>query len=80
MAYITQGFLGKMRKTLFEGMQNLPIKYFDTHPHGDIMSRMTNDIDNISMAVTQSVTSFVSGILTIMGCFVIMLWYSPLLI
>jgi ATP-binding cassette subfamily B protein len=43
------------------------------------MSRMTNDIDNISMAVTQSITSFVSGILTILGCFVIMLYYSPLL-
>ncbi|MBE6608559.1 MAG: ABC transporter ATP-binding protein, partial [Ruminococcaceae bacterium] len=45
MAYITQGFLSKMRCKMFDGMQNLPIKYFDTNKHGDIMSYYTNDID-----------------------------------
>ena len=45
MAYITQGFLSKMRCKMFDGMQTLPIKYFDTHKHGDIMSHYTNDID-----------------------------------
>ena len=78
-ASITVGMTRKLRNDLFARIVKFPIGYTDTHPHGDIMSRMTNDIDNISMAVTQSITSFVSGILTILGCFVIMLYYSPLL-
>ena len=55
MAYITQGFLGKLRKTLFDRMQNLPIKYFDTNKHGDIMSHYTNDSDAIRQLVSQSI-------------------------
>ncbi|MBR3961228.1 MAG: ABC transporter ATP-binding protein, partial [Clostridia bacterium] len=47
MAYMTQGFLNKMRKALFDGMQNLPISYFDRKKHGDIMSVYTNDIDTL---------------------------------
>lgn len=47
MAYITQGFLCKLRRSMFDGMQDLPIKYFDTHKHGDIMSYYTNDIDTL---------------------------------
>ena len=47
MAYMTQGFLSKMRCKMFDGMQNLPIRYFDTHKHGDIMSHYTNDIDTL---------------------------------
>ena len=47
MADITQGFLAKMRQKMFDGMQNLPIRYFDTHKTGDIMSTYTNDIDNL---------------------------------
>ena len=47
MAYITQGFLSKMRCRMFDGMQNLPIKFFDTNKHGDIMSHYTNDIDTL---------------------------------
>ena len=69
----------KMRNDLFARIVKFPIKYTDTHPHGDIMSRMTNDIDNISMAVSSSITSLVSGILTIIGCLCIMIVYSPLL-
>jgi len=69
----------KLRDDLFAKIVKFPIVYTDTHPHGDIMSRMTNDIDNISMALSQALTSIISGIITIIGCLFIMLWYSPLL-
>lgn len=78
-AYLATGMTRKMRNDLFARIVKFPIRYTDTHPHGDIMSRMTNDIDNISMAVSQSITSLVSGVLTIMGCLCIMLIFSPLL-
>ena len=54
MAVITQGFLMKMREKMFNGMQSLPLKYFDTHNHGDIMSYYTNDIDTLRQMVSQS--------------------------
>ena len=54
---------------------DLPIQYLDTHSHGDVMSRMTNDIENISTTVSQSLPSLFSGILTIIGTIAIMLWY-----
>ena len=76
MAYITQGFLDKMRCQMFDGMQNLPIRYFDTNKHGDIMSYYTNDIDALRQLVSQSLPQLLqSGIivLTVLG---IMLWYS----
>ena len=76
MAKITQGFLCKMRRKMFDGMQNLPIKYFDTHKHGDIMSYYTNDIDTLRQLVSQSLPSLLQSsaiILTVLG---IMLWYS----
>ena len=78
-AHVVIGMSKKMRNDLFAKIVKLPIKYTDTHPHGDIMSRMTNDVDQISNAISQSITSLVSGILTIIGCLAIMLYYSPLL-
>ena len=54
---------------------DLPIRYLDTHSHGDVMSRMTNDIENISTTVSQSLPSLFSGALTIVGTVLIMLWY-----
>ena len=78
-AYLITSMTRKLRNDLFEKIVRFPIKYTDTHPHGDIMSRITNDIDNISQAVSSSLTSLVSGILTIIGCLVLMLVYSPLL-
>ena len=68
-----------MRKDLFSSLVRLPIKYLDTHSHGDIMSRMTNDVENISTTISQSIGSLISGVLTIVGTVVIMLLYSPLL-
>ena len=68
MAVLTQGFLKKLRVKMFNGMQNLPIKYFDTHTHGDIMSVYTNDIDTlrqmISQAIPQALMSFFTIVVT----------------
>ena len=76
MAYITQGFLGKMRKNVFNKMQNLPIKYFDTNKHGDIMSHYTNDIDAIRQLISQSIPSLIQAGIIVCTVFGIMLWYS----
>ena len=76
MAIITQGFLGKLRKTMFDGMQNLPIKYFDTHKHGDIMSFYTNDIDTLRQLISQSIPSVLQAAIVVISVFSIMLWYS----
>ena len=76
MAYITQGFLSKLRIQMFNGMQNLPIRYFDTNKHGDIMSYYTNDIDAIRQLVSQSLPQLLRSALIVLSVFVIMLWYS----
>ena len=76
MAKITQGFLDKMRCKMFDGMQNLPIKYFDTHKHGDIMIYYTNDIDTLRQLVSQSLPSLIQSSIIVLTVFGIMLWYS----
>ena len=76
MAYITQGFLSKMRRKMFDGMQNLPIKYFDTHKHGDIMSHYTNDIDTLRQLVSQSLPSLLNSCIIVTTVLSIMLYYS----
>ena len=76
MAYITQGFLSKMRCRMFDGMQNLPIKYFDTHKHGDIMSHYTNDIDTLRQLVSQSLPSLLQSCVIVLTVLFIMLWSS----
>lgn len=76
MAYITQGFLSKSRKNMFSGMQNLPISYFDTHKHGDIMSHYTNDIDTLRQLVSQAIPAILQAGLIVVTVFFIMLWYS----
>lgn len=76
MAYMTQGFLSKMRCAMFDGMQNLPIKYFDTNRHGDIMSHYTNDIDTLRQLVSQSLPSLVQASAVVLCVFFIMLYYS----
>ena len=78
-AYLSVKTVRKLRNDLFKKIVKLPIAYVDTHRHGDIMSRMTNDVDNIANAVSQSITSLISGILTLIGCLAIMIYYSPLL-
>ena len=76
MAVITQSFLSKMRKALFAKMQNLPIKYFDTNKHGDIMSRYTNDIDTLRQLVGQSLPTLIRASIIVISVFFIMLYYS----
>lgn len=74
-AKLSQRIVKKMREELFGKIVDLPIRYLDTHSHGDIMSRMTNDIENISTTVSQSLPSLFSGVLTIIGTVAIMLYY-----
>ena len=76
MAIITQGFLSKMRCRMFDGMQNLPIKYFDTHKHGDIMSHYTNDIDTLRQLISQSMPSLIQSGAVILCVLGIMLSFS----
>ncbi len=76
MAYITQGFLSKMRCAMFEKMQDLPVKYFDTHRHGDIMSHYTNDIDTLRQLVSQSIPTLIKAGAVVLVVFSIMLYYS----
>ena len=76
MAGITQSFLSKMRKALFAKMQNLPIKYFDTNKHGDIMSRYTNDIDTLRQLIGQSIPTLIRASVIVISVFFIMLYYS----
>lgn len=76
MATITQGFLKKLRVKMFHGMQNLPIKYFDTHNHGDIMSYYTNDIDTLRQMVSQSIPQLLISSVTVLTVFSIMLYFS----
>ena len=78
-AYLSQRTVLKMRKELFDKMVYLPISFFDGHAHGDIMSRMTNDVDSISNTISQSIASLFSTVLIIIGAFTIMVLFSPLL-
>lgn len=76
MAYITQGFLSKLRCSMFGGMQNLPVKYFDRNKHGDIMSHYTNDIDTLRQLVSQAFPSIIQSGTIVLAVLFIMLYYS----
>ena len=79
MVQLAQRGTNRMRKELFDHMQTLPLSYFDKHPHGELMSRFTNDADNVQLALEQSVVSLFSSILMFVGIVVVMLTVSPLL-
>ena len=64
-----------MRDELFGKFMDLPVRYMDTHSHGDVMSRITNDIENISTTVSQSLPSLFSGVLTVIGTVAVMVFY-----
>ncbi|MGN1140454.1 MAG: ABC transporter ATP-binding protein [Oliverpabstia sp.] len=74
-ARLSQRIVKRMREELFGKIVDLPVGYLDTHSHGDVMSRMTNDVENISTTVSQSLPSLFSGVLTIIGTAAIMFWY-----
>lgn len=82
-ARLSQWTVYSLRRDLFNKIEYLPIKYTDTHKHGDLMSRMTNDVDNVSNAISSSITSLISSVLTLIGSLVMIIWYcrnAPIMI
>jgi len=78
-ASLSQKTVKIMRTDMMNKMQKLQVRYFDTHTHGELMSRLTNDVDNVSMCVSQSISSLFSGVITIIGSLTMMLYYSPVM-
>lgn len=74
-AHLSQRLVKRMRNELFAKIIDLPVKYLDRHSHGDVMSRMTNDIENMSMTISQSIPTFFSGILMIIGTAAVMFYF-----
>ena len=72
MVFVTQGTLDKLRRQLFVHMEDLPIRYFDTHAHGDIMSVYTNDIDTMRQVISESLPQFINSVITIVAVIVSM--------
>lgn len=79
MAGASQRIVMDLRSTLFKKLQKLPIQFFDTHTHGEIMSRLSNDIDNVSSTISQSTIQLMAGVITIVGSLIMMLILSPVL-
>ena len=79
MAQLAQKGCNRMRRELFDKLQELPLSYFDAHTHGELMSRFTNDADNVQMALEQSVVQLISSVVTFVGVVVMMITLSPLL-
>lgn len=79
MIQISNGTLNAIRKDLFNSMQDLPIKYFDTHTHGELMSRYTSDVDTLREAISNGGTQLMTSSVTVVGTFVMMLVLSPVL-
>jgi ABC-type multidrug transport system, ATPase and permease components len=79
MATSGQRIVMGLRSSLFGKLQKLPVAFFDRHSHGDIMSRLTNDIENIDVTISQSTVELINDVLMIAGSFLLMLWLSPLL-
>ena len=80
MMYIAQGTLQKMRNEMFAKMQYLPLKYFDGHTHGDLMSLYTNDVDTMRQLLTQTIPQIISSVITIIAVFTFMVIYSVTLL
>jgi ATP-binding cassette, subfamily B, multidrug efflux pump len=79
MAGVTQRTMFGLRREVEEKLSRLPLRYFDSHPHGDILSRVTNDIDNLSTTIQQGLSQLLTSVLTIVGVLGMMFWISPLL-
>ncbi|NMB95971.1 MAG: ABC transporter ATP-binding protein [Clostridiaceae bacterium] len=79
MAGVSQRIVLRLRTVLFAKLQKMPLKFFDTQPHGEVMSRLTNDIDNVSNTISQSVTHLMASVITIAGSLFMMVSLSPLL-
>ena len=79
MAGVTQRTMFKLRREVEEKLGRLPLRYFDSHPHGDILSRVTNDIDNLTTTLQQGLSQLLTSVLTVVGVLGMMFWISPLL-
>ncbi len=79
MAGMSQRVVMRLRGKLFEKLQKLPLSYFDSRPHGEVMSRLSNDIDNVSNTISQSTTQLMSGSIAIVGSLIMMIVLSPIL-
>ena len=79
MAVVTQGTLYHVRRDMFDKMETLPVKFFDTHAHGEIMSAYTNDTDALRQLVGQSIPTLLSSSLTLLVAVALMLWYSVIM-
>ena len=79
MAGVTQRTMFGMRRDVEAKLARLPLRYFDSHPHGDILSRVTNDIDNLTTTIQQGLSQLLTSVLTIVGVLGMMFWISPLL-
>jgi ATP-binding cassette subfamily B protein len=79
MAGVTQRTMFRLREEVDHKIGRLPLRYFDSHPRGDLLSRVTNDIDNISMTLQQTLTMLITSVLTVIGVLAMMVWISPIL-
>jgi len=79
MAGVTQRTMFGLRREVEEKLARLPLRYFDSHPHGDILSRVTNDIDNLTTTLQQGLSQLLTSVLTVAGVMAMMFWISPLL-
>ena len=79
MTVISQGVLKKIRDEMFDKMEKLPIRYFDTHSHGDIMSHYTNDTDTLRQMISQSLPMLISSVMTLIAIFIAMLYLNPIM-
>jgi ATP-binding cassette subfamily B multidrug efflux pump len=79
MAGAAQRTVRDLRTDLFDHQQELPLRFFDSHPHGDLMSRLTNDVEMINTVLSESVTQLVAGLLSLVAIAAVMLWLNPLL-
>jgi ATP-binding cassette subfamily B protein len=79
MAGLTQRVMSGLRRDVEAKLSRLPLRYFDSHPHGDVLSRVTNDIDNLTTTIQQGLSQLLTSVLTIVGVMGVMFWISPLL-
>ena len=79
MAKLAQGTVHKIRKDMFSHMEKLPVSFFDTNSHGDLMSTFTNDVDMLTQALEQSISQVVLSAITVFGTFIMMIILSPVL-
>ncbi|TYQ12836.1 UNVERIFIED_CONTAM: ATP-binding cassette subfamily B protein [Acetivibrio alkalicellulosi] len=79
MVGVSQNTVREIRKDLFAKMQTLSLKFFNSKTHGELMSRLTNDVENINNSLSQSVAQVFTSVITIIGALILMMWFSPLL-